>query len=174
MRARAQLKARLSRRGISGPDGAVLATLLLWYSLRDVPESLAASTTRLMKGTGGKLSPRASRVVAEVVKQSVAVRCTRIGAVVLVLMLATASFGGVITHYALLTQEWGGDAQTPPAAVATKNSAPVREEDPTDWTPIRDTATVAPVPEPSTLVLAGTMTALLGGYAWVRRNKANA
>jgi RNA polymerase sigma-70 factor (ECF subfamily) len=171
MRARAQLKARLSRRGISRPGGAVLATLLLWYSLRDVPESLAASTARLMNGTGGKLSARASRIAAEVVKKTFTVRCTRIGTVALVLMLATASFGGVVTHYARLMQGSGWNPLSGSASVMTNHYAPLGVANQTDRTPIQDTPTMTPVPEPSTFVIAGTMTAILGGYAWVRRNK---
>jgi hypothetical protein len=170
MRARAQLKARLSRRGVSRSGGTVLATLLLWYSLGDVPESLAASTAKLMKGTGGKLSPRAARIASEVLKRTATVRCIKIGTVVLVMMLATTAFGGVASRFALLAGQWGGNDRSGAASVTTSNYAPLRIGDQTDRTPIGDTTTV-PVPEPSSFVIAGTMTAILGAYAWVRRKK---
>lgn len=48
MRGRGQLKARLSRRGISGPGGAVVATLPPRFSLPELPGSLVISTANLL------------------------------------------------------------------------------------------------------------------------------
>jgi RNA polymerase sigma factor (sigma-70 family) len=184
MRARAQLKARLSRRGLSRPGGEVLTPLLLWYSLPPMDDSLVRSTTKLVMGTGGK-SSSAAHIAAVVLGGTVVTARIRIAIVVLVAALATASFGGALAGMASWIH------QTDPSPVATKDSAPPpvvtkasatsrnegRSVDSDQTRPIalHDSNQVmvvaGSVPEPSTLVMVVTAGVIIGGYACLRRGK---
>jgi RNA polymerase sigma factor (sigma-70 family) len=187
MRARALLKAKLSRRGISRPGRDVLAPLLLWYSLPSIPDSLVTPTLRLVIGSDKKkLSSSVAGIVEEILKGMVVVRRTRIGTtVVLVAGLATASFGGALAGMT----SWSHKTDRPP--VETKASAaPKHGKSSVDKDAPRDRessvsldltrwidsygptqVSVGAVPEPSTLVLGVTAGAIIGGYAWLRRRK---
>ncbi len=93
MRVRKQLKARLSRRGISGPGGAVVAALPPRFALPALPDSLVTSTANLVLGTtsDGNLSSAAAGFMAETLKSMAMLRWARIATVVLAATIATGS-----------------------------------------------------------------------------------
>jgi RNA polymerase sigma factor (sigma-70 family) len=187
MRARALLKAKLSRRGISRPGGDVLAPLLLWYSLPPMPDSLVTPTIRLVIGTDKKLSSSVAGIVEEILKGMVVVRRTRIGTatVVLVAGLATASFGGAVAGMGLWSHQTDRSPVVKKASAAPRaRKSSVDSDAPRDressvnldqprgidsYGPIQ--VSVGAVPEPSTLVLGVTAGAIIGGYACLRRRK---
>jgi RNA polymerase sigma factor (sigma-70 family) len=166
MRARAQLKARLSRRGISRSGGVALASLLLLYTRSPMRDSLAASTKSLVRGSGGTLSPAVALITAEVLKSAVKARSTRIGPLVMAATLTTASLGIVITSYAL---HRGVRPGNDPSAVAPREAPP--RDRARIYSQRSDESMPAAVPEPSTLVIAAMMATILGGYAYLRRGK---
>jgi RNA polymerase sigma factor (sigma-70 family) len=196
MRARKQLEAGLSRRGISRPGGGVLASLLLWYTPSEMPKYRPANATSLVMSTGGKLSPAAARIAAEILKGSAGgilkgsllIRRTGVTTAILVAALATASFGGVATGFAVLARikPWERPAHLSSAATIHSASRSDRERSvdadqrtrriESDWSNRDSSRTradpaVMAVPEPSTLVIAATASILLAGYAFLRRGQ---
>ena len=184
MRARAQLKVRLSRRGTSRPGGEVLAPLLLLANLRPVPDSLAASTTGLVMGTGHKLSSKAALVAAEVLRGMAVIRRVRMATVVLVATLATSSFGAGLAGVG----PWSHRTARPPVATKDSASSPVVKQ---DSAPSRDAerdpesipmsqidpqyrgmVSVGAVPEPSSWITGLTAMLIIGGCACFQRGKA--
>jgi RNA polymerase sigma factor (sigma-70 family) len=187
MRARTQLKDRLTRRGISMAGGELLASVLAWDSSPEMSKHLRATTMSVVMRMGAKLSPAAARVAAEILRHSVAVKRTSLAATALVAALCTASFGGVVTGVAVLAVKKPWERRSDSSVVVATVAAPRDERVTTDgddswfsnpeersWSNAgsRGEAPSA-VPEPSTLVIAVTASMILGGYAYLRRGKSS-
>jgi hypothetical protein len=125
----------------------------------------------------GRLSPGAAHVTAGILKGTVTARSTGIATAVLGATVATASLGAVLISSKSLSAVGSWSQQTDPAPVVTQYSAMLRDKDRSvdDYHQSQDlgNAPVIAVPEPSTFVMTITMAMFLGGYAYVRRGKAN-
>lgn len=96
MRARRKLKARLSRGGISEETGAVIMVPDLACNLPVIPDSLAASTIRLVTGAGGALSHGASQVLSEILRHLVLMKAARIAAIFVASIIAVTSLSAAL------------------------------------------------------------------------------
>jgi RNA polymerase sigma factor (sigma-70 family) len=94
MRARTQLKARLSRRGIWRPGEEDLAPLLLCYALPEPPDSLADSTTSLVMGTDGRPLSRAAQLAEEILESRVLFNRPRWASLAFLPCLSLPALGG--------------------------------------------------------------------------------
>ena len=135
MRARKRLKVRLGRRGMTAPAGLLVAGSAVRSAFAALPPALVGSTVNavIARTTNGISSLAAGKLTSNVLRSMMMIKLAKALTVVMVILAAIGSFGGMLVHSGKLVAREPSDEKPVKApnpwigkTVVTKYGAPVR------------------------------------------------